>query len=398
MPIKHEEITGIFLREDRRWDLTMMGQIDTSGVPVVGAGGGGNGEAGNSNGNGESANIPGILSHLSAPTNNYHYLTIKGPAEEDELEIGLTYRFYGRHVDHPRFGPQFHFQTFTIASPHGKRGITSYLQHCPGVGKALAEALWKQYGTEAVATLRADPGLVAAEIKNLSAEVAIGAAKFLTDHQALENCSIDLVELFAARGFPKRIVKEATKIWGNNAAAIVRRNPYLLMRFRGVGFLKCDALYLDLGLNPNRIKRQALAVWHALASDTEGHTFFPVQFGANAIGQRVASAHINAPKAMMLAKRSKLIGVYRDEQNRLWIADGKKAGQEEAVAQYVSNALCERDSDQFKKRHRLNDLHEPRGCGIFDSVEMEHLPQGICDQNGSVDGPEANGLLAQGNR
>lgn len=340
MPAKLEEITGVFLGEKNRWDMTIIGQIDTAA--------------------GDSALIRSIL-------------TIKGSADEFELEEGLTYRFYGRYTEHPKWGRQFHFQTFTVATPHGKRGVVSYLQHAPGIGKAIAEALWAEFGTDAVEKLRETPEECAAEIPRLSVEAAIGAAKFLAEHQALENCSIDLVELFASRGFPKRLVKEATKAWGNQAASFIRRNPYLLMRFRGVGFLRCDALYLDLGLPPGRLKRQACAAWYALASDTEGHTWHPVNAGVKGINQRIAGAATDPPAAIKLAKRAGIVCTRRDEAGALWLAEGKKGRQEEACAEYLAMAIDEEplacwpaiQSGTELSEHQLENLRLATGGGLI---------------------------------
>ena len=94
MAAKLEEITGIFIHERNRWDQTIIGEIDAA---VNGA-------------NGAAANGAAVR----------NILAVKGPAEEFELEAGITYRFYGRYVEHPRYGRQFHFQTFTVAAPHGK--------------------------------------------------------------------------------------------------------------------------------------------------------------------------------------------------------------------------------------------------------------------------------------
>lgn len=315
MAAKLEEITGIFLGEKNRWDQTIIGQIDMAG-----------------DGEPSGGKMAALIRQIVA---------IKGSAEEFELEEGLTYRFYGRYTEHPKWGRQFHFQTFTIAAPHGKRGVISYLQHAPGIGKVIADALWTAFETDAVSTLRENPGQCAATIPRLSLDTALSAAKYLVEQRDLENCSIDLMELFASRGLPKRLVKEATKAWGNRAASFVRRNPYLLMRFRGVGFLRCDALYLDLGLPPGRLKRQAYAAWYALASSTEGHTWHPVNEGVKGIGQRVAGAAIDPPAALTLAKRGGVLCTYRDDANALWLADGAKGRQEKACAEYIDHAIYE---------------------------------------------------------
>lgn len=313
MSAKLQELTGEWRGERQRWGETVLGAVR------------------------ELASA-GAQAELELP--GARDLTVKGPAGEGELERGLSYRFYGRFTEHPRYGRQFCFQTFVRSQPHGREGVIRYLQKAPHVGAAISLALWDKFGGDAVRILRERPQIAAAASR-LTDEQAREAAAWLEREKDLEHCSIDLMDLLTGRGFPRATAKQAVAAWGNRAAEWIKRNPYALMRFKGCGFGRCDAIYLDLGLPPGRMKRQALCCWYVLARDTEGDTWKPVEFVVEGLRGKVGAADVDAVAALKLAKRGGLIATRRDESNRLWVAEAKRAGAEDRVAAYAAQALAE---------------------------------------------------------
>lgn len=269
-------------------------------------------------------------------------ITVKGMAEPGELTQGLEYRFYGHDENHPKHGPSFQIKTFVRSKPHTRQGVTRYLQLAPGIGSVTAAALWGKFQQDAVRILRESPEVAAAAVPGRFSKLkAEEAAAFLREMAALEDCQIELLDLLSGRGFLKKTAQEAIRTWGNRAAERIKYNPYLLMAFRGCGFLRTDAMYLDLGYPPEKLKRQALCIWHSLASDSEGHTWYPVDHIIKGLQQKIAGAKLNGPRAATLAKRAKMISTYRDEQQRLWVAERRKAVAEEYVAQYLATAIKE---------------------------------------------------------
>lgn len=285
-------------------------------------------------------------------------VVIKGPAEYDELTSQLSYRFYGRWTEYKnkRTGDterQFAFQTFVRQAPHGRAGIIRYLQSAPNIGLGRATVLWDKFNSDAVRILREQPDVAAAAIGGgFSVLKADDAAAYLREESAMESCTIDLIDLLGGRGFPKSVAKSIVKRWGNRAAGIVRRNPYLLMAFRGCGFKKTDNMYLDLGLPPAKLKRQALSAWYSLASDTEGHTWYPIEVAVNGIKANVGGVELQPEKALALAKRAEFISTLRTDRQgkvggqptdggRLWVAEGKKARSEASVAASIADAIEE---------------------------------------------------------
>jgi len=281
-------------------------------------------------------------------------ISIKVECNPDDFSPSVTYRFFGRWTEYKnrhtgRSEQQFHAQTFVRAKPHGRQGIIAYLRQAPNIGQVRASKLWDSFNSDAVRVLREQPE-VAASVLKLADDKAAEAAAWLARESALEDCQIELIDVLGGRGFPKSIARRAVQAWGNRASEVIRFDPYRLMGFRGCGFKRCDALYLDLGLPPGRRKRQALCAWYTLASDNEGHSWFPLDYVLAGLRGSITGGELNPGAALKLAKRARAIATMRtdgprggfvDQGGFLWIAEGKKARQEQAVAEHLAAASLE---------------------------------------------------------
>ena len=324
MPAKLTELTLIFRRERIRFSGgdTCILECDDPGV--------------------KDDHFDGLNGLLSGADKG---VIVKAECPEGELVVGLSYRFYGRWVEHERYGRQFQAKTYVRVQPHGKAGVIRYLTStCAGhgVGHATAAKLWEKFQGDAVRILREEPEVAAAAVgmSHFTDEKAAAASVVLKEESALEAVSIDLIDLLGGRGFPRDTAKKAVAEWGNRAAVLIRRNPYLLMRFRGCGYLRTDQLYLDQGGRPAALKRQSLAAWYAVARDTEGHTWHRPEICEAGIRARVCGADIQPLAAMVLAKRAKMLSVMRNGDGKPWVAERRKADNELAVASAVQKMLA----------------------------------------------------------
>lgn len=267
---------------------------------------------------------------------------VKCECQPGEMVQSLSYRFYGTWSNHEKYGRQFHARTFVRTQPHGRLGVIRYLMQAPHVGQKTAIVLWDKFGGDAVRILREQPDVAAAAVggSHFSQARAEEAAAYLAGEQALEGTTIDLMELFAGRGFPRNTGKIAVEEFGNKAAELLRKNPYLLMRFRGCGFLRCDQLYQDLGGDPAKLKRQALCAWYAIARDTNGDTWHQPVAVERGLRERIAGATVRPVDAVRLGMRGKMLAGYRDERGELWLADKRKADNEAIVAARVREWLA----------------------------------------------------------
>jgi exodeoxyribonuclease V alpha subunit len=267
--------------------------------------------------------------------------TVRGHVEsEDQLELDAEYKFFGRW-EQSKYGYQFVFDMFIRHIPHDRESLVAYLSATAArVGQATAEKLWEAFGHEAAKILTENPQLVA-ERGVMSYSDAVAASESLRVEAKLQDTKIALHGLFNRRGFPRKLAAEVLRKWSVRAPARIRRDPFTLLvnRFPGCSFARCDRLYADLGHPPERLKRQGLAAWHAIASDRGGHTWLAVERAAEAIAAQIAGTDPRPKDAIRLMLRAGWIAKRRDVDGRLWIAETAKAVQEFTVATRVKYLL-----------------------------------------------------------
>ena len=311
------EITGICIRERYRWDSTALLMVETADGDV----------------------------------------TVKVDCDPDELMTALEYRFVGQWKTHPKYGDQFHATSFVLVTPHSRQGIIQYLRRAgEGLrfGPVRAAAIYDEWGQEAIAKCRTSPGEVVEMLRGKQLQfdhaAAVNLAARLGEDAALESCMLDVLDLLTGRGFPRGTAREAIREWGARAATVIRSDPYKLMRFRGCGFKRCDALWIELGLPPGRLKRQALAAWYAIWQDTDGHTWYPVTVALRSIQANVGGAEINQEKALRLARLGRrlaeittdgMTGPVVPRGTARWVAERRNADNEREVAEIVADASTE---------------------------------------------------------
>jgi len=298
---------------------------------------------------------PTIIADIHSPETSGK-ICVKGAAAPHELSKDLDYRFYGSWTNyfnkHKRKNErQFRFNSFVRLQPAGREAIIGYLiQHGSGfgLGKQRATRLWELFGSEAVTIARTDPERTASELTRSGLSYRAANAHLLaesleSDH-ATEAIKLDLTGLVTGRGFPRTIINTVIQEWGNKAATIVRRDPYRLLKFGGCGFKKCDSMYLDLGHNPARLKRQALCAWYSLAQNTEGHTWFGWRVPDAYLRSNISGAGVKVERALELAVRAKLImevrtkgpsGPISQDGDVRWFAEYEKAMKEMEIAERV---------------------------------------------------------------
>jgi exodeoxyribonuclease V alpha subunit len=300
-------------------------------------------------------------------------LTAKGQFDGMEFHGGTIYRFYGRWKHDPKWGDQFEFSSYVVHSFGSHRGVTVYLQKfCDNIGEKSAEKLWQKYGADAVRILRDSPQQVADD-GVLSREIALGASATLAAEKHLEATRIDLFGLLNGRGFHGRIVQQAITRWGAKAPAIIKADPFKLLGLAGAGFKRCDKMWLELSLNPARLKRQVWATVNQIRTDRDGHTWLDgtkaVQCVRDAVGEKVAHPR----NAIRCGLRAKLL-VGRTENGRPWITLRERAEAERRIADNIKRLMSRpsrwaiddvvesvEEGDGLPSAHQVGELR--KACG-----------------------------------
>lgn len=267
--------------------------------------------------------------------------SVIGAAQEGELTNGITYDFFGKWLpDHEKHGKQFKFDQFIIKEQHSKTGVVAYLaRYCDGIGPFIAAKLFDAFQGEAVRVLRTQPeaALLALQGRWMTLDKLQHASKQLQEIAAMEDTKISLTNLFSGRGFPGAMIEDAIKKWGILAPARIRRDPFCLLveEMPGAGFGRCDRLYMDLGLPPDRLKRQLICLWSILKDDTSGNTWHDLAATITRLGEKIGGTQVKPKKVVKLGKRAKWLALKRDEDGRLWVAEVEAAEAEKNVAERV---------------------------------------------------------------
>lgn len=291
-------------------------------------------------------------------------VTIKGQADDEDLEHGRTYRFFGGWVDYKnaRRGTrekQFAFRTFVAHIPHDVDGLIDYLSHVGrgnGIGPSKAAMLVEFFGVDDVLAGCRESAEQVAKICKIRLDQAASFNKKLSEQAATENATLEVDRLLNGRGFPKTLGRAVIKQWGNLAAEQIATDPYSLMQFRGVGFGLTDKLYISLGKDPLSIDRQALCLWYGMASDNDGHTWFTAADAVSRLTKTIGG-NIDYRAAILRGKeygqlseshygaiaslRTDTTGAICEDGESVWLAEGKNAAAEKCVADGIAAALHE---------------------------------------------------------
>lgn len=270
-------------------------------------------------------------------------IVIKGESASGALIYGFEYRFFGRWFTHPVYGEQFHYESFVVDRPASKDAVVNYLRQCKGFGSARAGKLFDIHGEGCIDVVIADPEGVCNDVKGIRIEDAEAASQLLRKSEHVRKSKLELIELVHGKQFPRKLVDQVLTDHGSESAARVRRNPYMLMQYRGCGFLKTDKLYIELGHDPTRLKRQALCAWHAIAKVSEGDTWFPYGQAVRAIRDNISGTNARVDRAMKLAMHPivDMLRLRNGDMGQKWIAESKKAEQELRIARLISEAAEE---------------------------------------------------------
>ena len=264
-----------------------------------------------------------------------------GNVKPGQLVPGLTYRWLGKWTESPKYGKQFRFQGFVCHTPQSRRGVVKYLQNAPGIGATIAHRLCDLYNADkAIGALKSNPRECARQIAHLSIEKAEKAAARLVELQEFEETKIELLELLEGRGFSAKMIDQVIKVFGVHAPSRIRHDPFCLMvrRMPSAGFQRCDRLYLDLGLPPQRLKRQVMCGHYAMRSGMRGSTWYAEKWLANEMRQS-ATGDVKAEKAIQLGIRAKWFSRHVDDEEVGWIAERRQADAEAGVAEILGELL-----------------------------------------------------------
>lgn len=234
-----------------------------------------------------------------AETDDERSVTIRGKVIGNELNRGITYTFYGKWTDHEKYGRQFAFTGFSMERPVTKEGVVSYLSNnCHGIGRQLASKIWDAFGDKCLTVLEQTPEVAIEKVSGFTQRIADTTKEVLKAHGADAQVRGELLELLGRRGFRRETIDKLIEAHGDRAPALIRKNPYMLLPYKGAGFLAVDRLYLDLKLDPTALVRQKYCGLHAMTQEADGSTWHKTASFYRAIISQISGADAKPEEAL----------------------------------------------------------------------------------------------------
>jgi exodeoxyribonuclease V alpha subunit len=189
---------------------------------------------------------------------------------------GLQLQLQGRFKISFDFGRQFNFRSFQLRRASGKYGVIAFLQSSPGIGPVTAERIWDKFGEDSITELANDAKSALGQIEMFRAFAPHKIEEiqdFMSAADAMSLYGIPLVSLFGNIGFPKDLHKQVIERIRNDPVGKVSKNPFILLRFPGVGYFKCDQLRQKLKLPTNMPERRIAAINHFFKTKNNGNVW-----------------------------------------------------------------------------------------------------------------------------
>ncbi|MEM7586825.1 MAG: ATP-dependent RecD-like DNA helicase [Acidobacteriota bacterium] len=192
------------------------------------------------------------------------------------VQPGESLRLTGRWIKDRKFGRQFRADSYMTIKPETFIGIEKYLASglVNGIGKELARRLVQHFGLDTLDVIDRQPDRLT-EVEGFG-RVRVARIKEAWKEQREIR---DVMVFLQSHGVSTTFAVKIYKLYGGEAIANVRDNPYRLAReVRGIGFKSADRIARELGIEAESAQRAAAGVIHTLRRAADrGHVYVPRQ-------------------------------------------------------------------------------------------------------------------------
>lgn len=286
-----------------------------------------------------------LLVKVSSTNLNYHGDEIVVTGNFADVAEEMPYRFFGKLVDHPKYGQQFQASNYQNEAPTSKEGIVQYLSgdDFPGLGKKTAEKIVALLGLTAIDQINQDASVL--DPLDLKENVKNALIENLASNNGVEQIIIGL----NGYGFGTQLASVIFERYKERTLSVIQENPYQLVEdINGVSFKRADQIaeQLNIGaLSPQRLQAGLLQELNELAM-ADGNTYTtaePLLNGTIRLLQESRNELVDpklvADELLTLGREQKVVG----EGNRIFLKGLYDA--EWQVAEHL-NRITQSDAPQ----------------------------------------------------
>lgn len=196
------------------------------------------------------------------------------------LQEGSTYFFYGKLIQHPKFGTQYEVESFETFVPATEDGLISYLSSdlFPGVGEKIAKSIVDKFGEDAINEILKNPKEVY-QIPHLNNKTAANLISVIQSNQGFEQVVIQL----AKYEIGLKMAQNLYNVYKEDTIELLLADPYTFVYdIDGFTFKTADRIGQMNNISLKHPNRVGAAVIFVLEENMQsGHVYLPKEIVIN---------------------------------------------------------------------------------------------------------------------
>ena len=191
-----------------------------------------------------------------------------------KLNVGEKIEIEGVWQDHPKYGMQIKIKDLSTVRATDLDSIRNYLSGglVTGIGPVRAQELIERFGEDVLDIIEFEPNRLT-EIRGIGPHTAETIHNSYMEHVSERYVVMELSKI----GLSANMAIKLFKRYGKSAVDVIYQNPYKLIDdVNGIGFLRADAIAMQIGFDKNSPVRISAAIRYRMNnSAVSGNTYIP---------------------------------------------------------------------------------------------------------------------------
>ena len=189
-----------------------------------------------------------------------------------DIKAGELFQFTGTWSSHAQYGRQFKIDRALPVRPTSKPAMIRYLSSglIKGIGEKTAGRIVAHFGEKTFKILDENPACLI-QVKSIARK----KAQVIIEAWQSQRAGADIMMFLNQHGITPNFARKIFKLYGAGTIEVVTTDPYRLAEdLHGIGFLKADAIALNVGITKDSPQRVRAAILYQLQqAEDKGHCY-----------------------------------------------------------------------------------------------------------------------------